>query len=94
MNMDLVEVFNCKCRPGFNWKNKKTFKCHFNSNRHISYQNKQQEFEHRKNNTLLQVSHDKLKRENEKLKELLLKALYENQELISKMNINTKTKTE
>lgn len=90
--MDIVEVFNCNCRPGFNWKNRNTFKCHFKTNRHVSYQNKQQELEHRKNITTIQIEIDKLKRENEKLKELLLKALYDNQELIkNKMNVKTKT---
>lgn len=35
---DIVHVFICDCRPGFNWKNKNTYNIHFKTNRHRVYE--------------------------------------------------------
>lgn len=73
----LLEVFSCPCNPGFNWKNKNTFKAHFNSKRHKQHSTTELELDHRKRITRLQIELDKITAEHLKLKELYFKLLYE-----------------
>lgn len=37
----LVEIYNCGCYPQFTYKTKQSFKNHFKSERHVSWQNQQ-----------------------------------------------------
>lgn len=83
-NQPIVQVFTCECNPNFNWKNKSTFNRHFKSQRHISFDTKGQELDHRKNITKLQIELDKTKTELNKLKDIYLKLLYAYNDLKSK----------
>jgi transposase-like protein len=35
---NLVQVYTCKCNPNFNYKTKSSFSNHFQSKRHLSFQ--------------------------------------------------------
>lgn len=84
---EISVVFTCECRPDFNWKNKHTYKNHKKSIRHQNYEKINQEKEHRKNITKLQIEYDKLKRDMTQLKELYINCAKENMELKNRLNI-------
>lgn len=41
MTTQLIEIYDCGCHPEFTYKNKQSFKNHFKSDRHLSWQHKQ-----------------------------------------------------
>ena len=75
---EIVTVLTCGCNDGFNWKSKTTYKEHFKSKRHITYETIQQELDHRKTITKLQNELIKLQNDHEKLKKMYLDVCYEN----------------
>ena len=86
MNKQITEVFTCKCKPDFNWKNNNTYRAHFNSNRHQKYEKNYQEKENRKIINKLEIELKKLIFENNQLRELYLNCSRENLELKNKIN--------
>ena len=82
----LTEVYTCQCKLDFNWKNKNTYKNHFKSKKHKLYETINQEINHRKNITKLQIKYEKLNREHEQIKKMFLNVLYKNDESDSLLN--------
>jgi arginyl-tRNA--protein-N-Asp/Glu arginylyltransferase len=81
VNNVITKVFTCGCNNGFNWKTNTTYKAHFKSKTHISWETKNQEFDHRKTITRLQNELIKIQLEHDKLKKLYLDICYENLEI-------------
>ena len=85
MSLSVAEVFTCNCKPGFNWKNKNTFKMHKASIRHKSYEKSIQEKTNRININKLQIELNRLELENSRLRELFLNSAKENMILKNKL---------
>lgn len=64
MEKQLIEIFECDCKPSFVWKTKNTFRNHFKSKRHQNYVSNIQETDHRKTIVDLQNKISQLKIEN------------------------------
>ena len=92
INTSITEVFTCECRPGFNWKNKKTYKIHKNSIRHKNYETLNEDKQNRININKMQIELNRLKLENNKLRELFLNTAKENMELKKNVNTNSEYK--
>ena len=88
MQTNIVEVYTCDCRPSFNWKNKNTYKAHFRSQRHKQLETAAQELDHRKTVVRLQIEVDKLKAENEQLKDKYTALLYRYDDLLNSTSQN------
>jgi len=73
--MDIVETYECRCKPGFRWKTRSSFRAHYKSNRHTNMETQEQELENRKTVTRLQIELDKEKTKNKVLKKLYLELL-------------------
>lgn len=61
----LAERLECNCNPGFVYKSKSTFRTHYKSQRHIAFEFKQQELNHRK--TIIELNNQIVKLKLEKL---------------------------
>lgn len=63
MNEELVEIYNCGCRPEYNYKTKSTYKNHMKSDRHKQWQVQNENQHLRKTITTLQNELSSLKLE-------------------------------
>jgi hypothetical protein len=75
---DITVVLTCECTPGKIYPNNQSLKRHFQCQRHQNYEIKIQEKDHRIDITKLQIEYDRLKRENEILREMYLNCAKEN----------------
>jgi hypothetical protein len=69
----LVEIYNCPCRPEFTYKTKQTFRHHLNSDHHLSWQQKQDAAHLREKIVVLENTISSLKVECEFWKEAAIR---------------------
>jgi hypothetical protein len=78
-SMIMIEIFHCDCNPQFTYKNKQSFKNHFQSIRHQNWQHESNDQHYRRRITELENTISSLKVERNMWKDMAvrLKQQYE-----------------
>lgn len=65
MNTSIIQVYQCECNPGKNYKTKQTYQKHFQSKKHCIYQEHQNKVNHVKRIQFLEIELQKITRERD-----------------------------